>query len=195
MLARIVGFLFALAIAVAIGAAIIVFIVMPRLYWGAIGKPSQPERWVAHYVLGRWVRANAPAQTNPIPATPENLAAGQREYDEHCAFCHGLDGSARDEPRADFYPPIARLSGGVRDMSDGEVYYIVFNGIRMTAMPGFGATHSPDELWKIILWVRHFPQLTPQERAAIEAKMTQEGATPGPANGQSPSQKMAPAPN
>ena len=195
MIGRIIGFLIALAVAVAIGAAIVIFLVMPRLYWGAIGKPSTPERWIAHYVLGQWVVNNATASQNPIPPTPGNLKAGEQAYDRHCAFCHGLDGSARNEPHADFYPPIARLAHGVADKSDGEVYYIVANGIRMSAMPGFGATHPPDEIWRMILWVRHFPHLTPQERAAIEAKMAQEGATNEQSNGQSRGQTMAPAPN
>jgi mono/diheme cytochrome c family protein len=194
MIGKIIGFLVAVALAIAIGAAIIVLLVMPRLYWGAIGKPSRPERWIAHYVLGNWVRGNAAAQQNPIPPTPENLKAGEQDYDHHCAFCHGLDGSARNQPHADFYPPIARLQD-VSDMSNGEIYYIVANGIRMTAMPGFGATHTPDEIWRMILWVRHFPHLTPQERAAIEAKMAQAGTTNERATRQSPGQTMAPAPN
>jgi mono/diheme cytochrome c family protein len=59
-------------------------------------------------------------------------------------------------------------------LSDGEIYFIVSNGIRMTAMPGFGTRHSADELWKIILWVRHFPNLNPQERAAIQARSNEE---------------------
>jgi mono/diheme cytochrome c family protein len=55
-------------------------------------------------------------------------------------------------------------------LSDGALYFIVSNGIRMSGMPGFGTKHSSDELWKIILWVRHFPELTPQDRARIQSK-------------------------
>ena len=47
----------------------------------------------------------------------------------------------------------------------------------MTAMPGFGTRHSADELWKMILWVRHLPNLTPQERAAIQTRI--ENSEPG----------------
>ena len=193
MIGRIIGFLVALAVAVAIGALIVIFLVMPQLNWSAIGKPFPAEKWIAHYVRHNWVKDNAPDERNPVAATPENLKAGEEEYDEHCAFCHGLDGSARNEIKADFYPPVARLMHGEASLSDGEVFFIISHGIRMTAMPGFGATHSPDEIWKIILWVRHFPHLTPQERAAIEAKMAQEGAASEPANGQSPGQTVTPA--
>jgi mono/diheme cytochrome c family protein len=59
-------------------------------------------------VLSRWVRGNAPGEHNPIPSTPANLEDGEHEYDEHCAVCHGLDGSAHNRVGADFYPPVPR---------------------------------------------------------------------------------------
>jgi len=147
---------------------------MPRMQWNATTRHSAAEGWAATYVLSKWVRTNAPSERNPIPPTAENLQEGEHEYDEHCAVCHGVDGSAENRVGGDFYPPIAHLSQGVMSLSDGQLSFIVSNGIRMSAMPGFGARHSSDELWKIILWVRHFPNLTPQERAAIRARTKEE---------------------
>ncbi len=172
-LRTIIGWIIAFVIVDAIGAAIVILVVMPRMNWDATGKPSAPERWVAHYVVDHWVSSGATNVTNPVAQTPENLHQGENEYDEHCAVCHGFDGSARNTLNADFYPPVPRLARGVQAMRDGEVYFIVANGVRMTAMPGYGKTHSPDELWHVILWVRHFPNLTPDEKAAIERKMNQ----------------------
>jgi mono/diheme cytochrome c family protein len=158
-------------IGVVLVAAILVFIILPRLDWSATGKPGYAEKWVTGYALRHWIQAKASDQSNPMPPTPENLQIGQREFDEHCAVCHGFDGGGRNELHADFNPPVARLASGLKRVPDGKLYFIIANGIRLTGMPGFGPYHNPDTLWRIILWVRHFPQLTDQEKAAIQEKM------------------------
>ena len=170
-------FLAVAVIGVVIAAAVLVFLVMPRIQWNATARPSAAERWIAGFVLGKWVRINAPDKRNPIALTADNLREGEHEYDEHCAVCHGLDGSGQNRVGGEFYPPVVRLSRGVRFLSDGQFYFIISDGIRMTGMPGFGVRHSPEDLWKIILWVRHLPDLTPQERATIQAR-TKEGEVP-----------------
>jgi mono/diheme cytochrome c family protein len=175
LIGRLLKFLVAAVIGVVVAVILLLFLIMPRMQWNATARPSAAEAWVARYVLGKWVRSNAPSDSNPIPATTENVQEGEHEYDEHCAVCHGLDGTANNRVGGDFYPPVPRLSKGATFLSDGQLYFIVSNGIRMTAMPGFGTRHSSDELWKIILWVRHFPNLTSQERATIQARMKEEG--------------------
>jgi mono/diheme cytochrome c family protein len=175
LIGRLLKLLAAAVIGVVAAVILLLFLVMPRMQWNATARPSATERWVARYVLGKWVRSNAPSETNPIPPTAENLQEGEHEYDEHCAVCHGLDGNAENRIGGDFYPPVPRLSKGATFLSDGQLHFIVSNGIRMTAMPGFATRHSSDELWKIILWVRHFPNLTAQEHATIQARMKEEG--------------------
>ena len=99
-------------------------------------------------------------QSNPLPPTPENLKAGQSDFEEHCAGCHGLEGDGENRFEADFNPPIPKLTGGAQKWSDGELYFIIANGIAMTAMPGFGKNHDPKEIWGIVLWMRHLAQLS-----------------------------------
>ena len=175
LIGRLLKFLVAAVIGVVIALVLLLFLIMPGMQWNATAHPSATEKWIARFVLGKWVHTNAPSESNPMPSTAENLREGEHEYDEHCAVCHGLDGSAENRIGGDFYPPVPRLSKGATFLSDGQFYFIVSNGIRMTAMPGFAIRHSPDELWKIILWVRHFPNLTAQERATIQARMKEEG--------------------
>jgi mono/diheme cytochrome c family protein len=122
---------------------------------------------------------NASSENNPIPPTPENLRDGEREYNEHCAVCHGLGGNGENQLGADFYPPVARLHEDLVTLSDGVLYFIVSNGIRMSGMPGFGPRHTANEIWKIALWVRHLPNLTPQERAAIQTRLNNETGDAG----------------
>jgi mono/diheme cytochrome c family protein len=151
--------------------AIVWIVVLPRIDWGASNPPGAVEQALARNVLGRWIHRNVRAATNPLAPIAENLRAARTEYEEHCAACHGLDGSGRNQFEADFYPPVAKLTGGVQKLSDPEIYFIVANGIRNTAMPAFGKAHSPDDIWRGVLWVRHLPSLTPREEAEIEKEV------------------------
>ena len=56
--------------------------------------------------------------------------------------------------------------GMLAEMSDGELFWIVSNGIRTTGMPAFGPTHKPDDIWKIVSLIRHLPELSAQEQKA-----------------------------
>jgi len=145
--------------------------VLPRLDWSASTPPSAFEETLAQNVLRRWVHRNATPSTNPFSAAPENLKGARAEYGEHCAACHGFDGSGRNRFEAAFSPPVAKLTDSVQRLSDAEIYFIIAHGIRNTAMPAFGKTHSPDDMWRAVLWVRHLAHLTPAEKADIEQQV------------------------
>ncbi len=166
----IAGVLALILFAVAIG-AIIWLIVTPRLDWGAGNPPGIIEQnWRRMFLAAGFVTMRGSA---PIPYRPprKDLKAAQTEYEAHCAVCHGLDGSGRNQLEAEFYPPVAKLTGGAQKLSDAEIYFIVTEGISYTAMPSFGKNHSPDDIWRAVLWVRHLAHLTSQEQAAIATQM------------------------
>ena len=144
--------------------------------WSALRKPGHIENGLAGYVTSNWIHRNADTQSNPLPPTPENLKAGQSDFEEHCAGCHGLDGDGENRFEADFYPPIPKLTGDTQKWSDGELYFIIANGISMTGMPGFKKNHVPKEIWGIVLCVRHLALLSPRENASLRSRerMTSE---------------------
>jgi mono/diheme cytochrome c family protein len=148
--------------------------VLPRLNWAAGQKPGVIEQRVANKLLARWVRRNANFTINPISPTPANLMMALKEYEEHCTACHAADGSGYDRFAADFYPPVPNLIRAAQNLSDSQLYFIITNGIRNTAMPAFGNNHSPDDIWRTILWVRHLTQLSTEERLAIGREMQRE---------------------
>ncbi len=148
--------------------------IAPRMDWSATAKPGAIETRLANEVRERWIGLHAPNQRNPIEATPANLESGRREYDEHCAACHGRDGEGRNNFQADFYPPIPRLIGDTQEMSDAEIYFVIANGVALSAMPAFGRRHEPTEIWKMVLWVRHLPHLTEEERKGIVRERSQK---------------------
>ena len=151
--------------------AILWILVLPRLDWSARKPPGVVEQALARNVLRRWVLRNAGCSTNPLASTPETLKAARTEFDEHCAACHALDGSGHNRYEADFYPPVAKLTAGVQRLSDSELYFIIAQGVRNTAMPAFANTHSRDDIWRAVLWVRHLANLTLDEKAAIQQEV------------------------
>jgi mono/diheme cytochrome c family protein len=123
-----------------------ILVVMPRMNWSAATKPGAMESRIANGVRERWIAIHAPNQKNPLPPTPDNLASGRKDYDEHCGVCHGIDGGGRNRFEADFYPPVARLTGAAREISDAEIYFVIVNDVALSAMPAFGEHHSSQEI-------------------------------------------------
>ena len=153
-----------------------ILFILPSMNWSALRKPGHMENRLAGYVTSNWIHHNADKQPNPLPPTPENLKAGQEDFDEHCAGCHGLNGDGENRFEADFHPPVPKLTGEAQKWSDGELYFIIANGFSMTGMPAFGKNHGAKEIWGMVLWVRHLAQLSQAEKAALQsrAQMTNE---------------------
>jgi mono/diheme cytochrome c family protein len=102
---------------------------------------------------------------NPMQATPELLVEARRHFADHCASCHGNDGSGATEMGQKLYPrvPDMRLPQ-TQNLSDGEIYYIIENGVRFTGMPAWGAGGTNDhDTWHLVLFIRHLPKLTEED--------------------------------
>jgi mono/diheme cytochrome c family protein len=96
---------------------------------------------------------------NPLPDTPENQRVGAEHFQHHCQVCHGLDGHNTGVPFADaMSPPVADLGEKrVQAYTDGQLKWIVLNGIRFTGMPGWNGILKENEQWAIIRYLRHLP--------------------------------------
>lgn len=108
--------------------------------------------------------------TNPVPASEENLRDARLHFADHCAICHGNDGSCDTMMGSGLYPkpPDLRLAE-TQKLSDGELFWIIENGVRFTGMPAFSTRHSSKEdSWKLVHFIRHLPQLTAEERIEME---------------------------
>ncbi|ADV83380.1 c-type cytochrome [Terriglobus saanensis] len=98
-------------------------------------------------------------QKNPLPYTHENWDDGKEAFSHYCIACHGMDGQNTGIPFADHIsPPIPSLaSEDVQRYTDGQLKWILDNGIRPSGMPGSKGTLSDDELWSIVVFLRHLP--------------------------------------
>jgi mono/diheme cytochrome c family protein len=149
-----------------IGAALAAMILHDGL--SAAATPTRLEAFLARSARHLAIPAHARELRNPMTATPENLRDARLHFADHCATCHANDGSGDSEIGPGLYPkPPDLRQGHTQKLSDGELYWIMQNGVRFTGMPSF-AEHSHEDLWKLVLFVRHLPQLTPPERAEME---------------------------
>jgi mono/diheme cytochrome c family protein len=123
-----------------------------------VSKPSAAESEMAKEVKHK-ITVGGKDTPNPIPATEENVADGREHFGHHCGICHGLDGEATGVPFAEkMAPPIPSLSSkDVQDYADGQLKWIIENGINPSGMPAWKGTLSDEEMWKIVDYLRHLP--------------------------------------
>ena len=130
-------------------------------------------------------------------ATAEVMKGAQEHFADHCAQCHANDGSGNAEMGKGLYPraPDMRLAA-TQNLSDGELYYIIRNGVPLTGMPAWGDPHfdQDDDSWQLVLFIRHLPHLTPDEIKDMESynpkgKMEEEEEPAEAPSGAKPSGK------
>jgi mono/diheme cytochrome c family protein len=139
---------------------------------GGISARPQPSRLeaAAARAARRWlIPAATRNATNPLSPSPRVIAEGRAHFADHCASCHGNDGSGQTAMGRGLYPraPDMRLPG-TQELADGELFYIIENGIRFTGMPAWGKDGAPEESWKLVHFIRRLPRLPPEELGEME---------------------------
>jgi mono/diheme cytochrome c family protein len=141
------------------------------------GFSAKPEPHALEVFIARQVRHLAiPIEQrnaqNPIPLSSDVIKESLAHFADHCALCHANDGSGQTpigknvNPRA----PDLRLPD-IQSMSDGEIFWVIHNGIRFTAMPAWGEGDPAEDKdsWKLVHFIRHLPQLTTDELDQMKA--------------------------
>lgn len=120
--------------------------------------PGRLERAIAAQVKRR-ITVGGRSAVNPLAPTEENLRAGRRAFLAYCFVCHGLDGQNTGVPFAEaMSPPVPRLSSPeVQAYSDGQLRWVVENGLYPSGMPASRGILNDEEMWSIVLWLRHLP--------------------------------------
>jgi mono/diheme cytochrome c family protein len=140
-----------------------------RRGFSAKEQPSALETGVARAVRNMAIPTRARYEKNPFTPSPESLTEGREHFADHCATCHANDGTGQTEIGQNLYPkaPDMRLPR-TQNLTDAEIFYIIQNGVRLTGMPAWGESHDADDTWKLVLFIRHLPQLTPEEQKDME---------------------------
>jgi len=135
----------------------------------ARATPTHLEAMMARNARHLAIPANAREARNPVAASAENLREARLHFADHCATCHANDGGGDTLIGQGLYPkpPDVRLPE-TQKLSDGELFWIVENGVRFTGMPAFAGHGAEDDSWKLVLFIRHLPRLTAEERMEME---------------------------
>ncbi|MFZ0592225.1 MAG: c-type cytochrome [Bryobacteraceae bacterium] len=137
--------------------------------FSANARPTAAETWIARKVRAMAVPNDMKQKNNPVPNSPEILSDARAHWADHCAACHGNDGSGQSEMGPHLYPPTPDMrKPDTQRMTDGELFYIIQNGIRLSGMPAWGADHSAEDSWKLVRFIRHLPNLSPSELEEME---------------------------
>ena len=161
----------ALALAVVICGGGILFLTTQTHGFSTRAQPSVGERWVAWRARSMAMPAGAKERNNPLSNSSEVLADARAHWADHCASCHANDGSGENTMGEHMYPPAPDMrKSGTQNLSDGALFYIIQNGIRLTGMPGWGSgsSHDEEDSWKLVHFIRHLPDLTVEERKQME---------------------------
>jgi mono/diheme cytochrome c family protein len=150
----------------------IVAAVASRILHGGLSARATPTRleiFLARNVRHLAIPARARATPNPVRISPENLREARLHFADHCATCHANDGRGSTEIGQGLFPkPPDLRAPETQKLSDGELFWIIENGVRFTGMPAFSSHGEQDDSWELVLFIRHLPQLTPEERMEME---------------------------
>ncbi len=126
---------------------------------GCRATPPGPTESHALQWLKLHVTVKGKHDRNPLPATPEHLAEGKEAFGQYCMVCHGLDGQNTGVPfAANLSPPVPSLAAPqVQRYADGQLKWIIENGISPSGMPASRGILSDDEMWAIVVYIRHLP--------------------------------------
>ena len=131
--------------------------------------PLPLEKTVAGMAL-RASMGNAADQKNPLPFNDDVMLAGVRTYKQNCAVCHGIPGQAPSAISKGMFPDPPQLfekRGMMTDDPEGEIFWKVTHGIRLSGMPGFQGTLSDTERWQLTTLVSHADKLSPAVHAEL----------------------------
>jgi mono/diheme cytochrome c family protein len=136
----------------------------------ARATPTALEAFFAQHAHRMSIPSRARNMQNPMPASDEDLREARQHFADHCSSCHANDGSGDTMYGKGLYPkPPDLRKSETQNLSDGEIFWIIENGVRFTGMPAFGGGHgSEEDSWKLVLFIRHLPQLADQERVEME---------------------------
>jgi thiosulfate dehydrogenase len=138
------------------------------------------ERFLAHKVLDARIAKEMPKAV-PVPANEANYLAGAELYKQHCAVCHGLPLAQKTAIATGMYPRPPQLfqGKGVTDDEAGETYWKIFNGIRLSGMPGFSKSLSETQMWQTALLLANADKLPESAKEALVTTTVTPTSPPG----------------
>lgn len=173
----VLGFLSAILLLIVIGAAVI----FTGAYNVAASVPdSAAEAWVLSTMMNKSVQHRAADITVPANITEDQVRRGFAQFRESCVYCHGAPGVDSTDWSQGMRPEPPFLPDVVRGRTPAQLFWIVRNGIRMTAMPAFGRHLSDQDIWGVVGFIQRLPDMPAEEYARLSRAADEAGQPPGP---------------
>ncbi len=149
-------------------AAGVAFIYSGRADVAATSPPWAVTEWVLSTAMERAVRRQARAIEAPeYLDDAKRVRAGAAAYDAMCVSCHGAPGVERGAVAEGLEPEPPELVDEAGEWSAAELFWFTKHGVRNTGMPGFGPTHSDEELWEMVAFVERLPRMSAAEYRSL----------------------------
>ena len=160
-----------LAIPIVAGLGGLIFLKTGSNGFSARSEPSFVETIAAQQARAMAMPSSAKDRPNPVAKSTEAIQEAMAHWADHCAVCHANDGSGQVDMGRQMYPHAPDMrKARTQELTDGELFYIIENGIRLSGMPAWGASeHGEKESWKLVHFIRHLPDLSAAETAQMEA--------------------------
>ena len=147
-----------------LGAGVLIVLAFLAFGCSAHKKPSSVETALANVAKDLVIPMETEKLKNPLSSDPQTVSQGQQIYEQSCTICHGNDGHGQTTLGQGMYPPAMDLtSPHVQHWDDSEMFWIVQNGVRMTGMASWKGAISPDDTWKLVIFIHHLQQLDSTE--------------------------------
>jgi mono/diheme cytochrome c family protein len=139
--------------------------------FSARDEPTRIEAMIAMQARKLAMPGDARDRKNPVAPSPQVVEAGLAHFADHCAVCHANDGGGDTPIGRSLYPKAPDMrKAPTQELTDGELFYIIENGVRLTGMPAWGTGTPEGETasWHLVHFIRRMPKLTPEEIARME---------------------------
>jgi mono/diheme cytochrome c family protein len=162
-------------VAVTVGLLVALAVIVAVVYLKTTGLSARPapgavEAGIARSVRRLAVPADVRDRANPVPPSAEVIADGRVHFADHCASCHANDGSGNTEMGQGLFPKPPDMATVSQELTDGELFYFIEEGIRFTGMPAWGTGSPAGETasWHLVHFIRHLPAIGNDEIEAME---------------------------
>ncbi|MGB5084433.1 MAG: cytochrome c [Methylocystis silviterrae] len=127
-------------------------------------------RVILNWTMRNSVRVHA-GNESPETWSEDQARKGFKDYDAMCIICHSAPGKERSYISKGLRPEPPNLAEASERWSSAELFWIIKNGVKMTAMPAFGPTHQDEQIWNIVAFVRRLPRLSAEQFRAMESEI------------------------
>ena len=163
-------------VAIAVGVLVLLGGIAGVGYLKATGLSARPtpgalETRAARAARRLAVPADVRNMVNPMASNADAIAEGRAHFADHCASCHANDGSGDTELGRGMFPKAPDMRTVSQELTDGELFHAIEEGIRFTGMSAFGTgtQEGEDATWRLVHFIRHLPRITPEEVEEMKA--------------------------